>query len=54
MYTDDEMKQKNIITSVRDFLNGYCVTKNGNTYNYYQRNHNGTWDNYDCKTRYSA
>ena len=52
MYTEDEIKEKNIISTVKQFLEGFCITKNGNTYNYFWRQADKTWFNYDCKTKY--
>lgn len=40
-----------IISSVYDYLSGKIVTLNSNTYNYYIQHPEGTWENYDCRTR---
>lgn len=41
----------NIISSVEDQYNGKIVRRVGKTVNYYSKNEDGTWTNYDCKTK---
>ncbi len=52
-YTDKEMKDMSIISTVKEYQNGYCIAKYGkHTFNYYRQESDGSWTNYDCKTKY--
>lgn len=54
-YTDEEIQAKiNRGTAVlaSSYINGHVVIRTGSTNNYYRRNYDGSWTNYDCKTVY--
>ena len=52
-YTHEEMMNMgNIISSVKQAHNGRITRNVGNTYNYYMQHSDGSWTNYDCKTKY--
>lgn len=36
----------------RDYNTGKAWIKTGNTVNYYIQHEDGSWTNYDCKTKY--
>ena len=56
-YTDAEFQQmyqqrKNSVVK-NTIAKDKCVLKSGNhTYNYYMQHQDGSWTNYDCKTKY--
>lgn len=39
-----------IISGVKELIDGEITIKLGNTINYYKREYDGSWTNYDCKT----
>ncbi|GAG12817.1 unnamed protein product [marine sediment metagenome] len=55
-YTEQEIKtkiQKGVmLNSVDDFINGYIQIKIGYTINYYKKEQDGSWTNYNCRTVY--
>ncbi len=51
--TTEELKEMgHIISSGYWALNGLIIRKVGNTVNYYKQHFDGSWTNYDCKTKY--
>ncbi len=51
-YTTNELtRMGNIISTVMDFDSGHCVRRCGKTINYYRQEPDGSWTNYDCKTK---
>ena len=53
MYTEDELfAMKGIVSSAKMMYDGYVVRKIGSTYNYYRKESDGSWTNYNCKTVY--
>ena len=52
-YTHKEMvSMKGIVSSVYQLEQGLIVRKRGHTYNYYRKESDGSWTNYDCRTKY--
>jgi len=55
-YTEEEIKIKirkgTIISSINDYFKGYLIIKKGHTVNYYKREKDKSWKNYNCKTVY--
>lgn len=53
-YTQDEINTKIElacnISDVKDYINGLVILVVGRTKNYYRREQDGSWTNYDCKT----
>jgi len=50
-YTNDEMMAMDrIISSVRILTRGFIIRKVSKTVNFYRRESDGSWTNYDCKT----
>lgn len=54
MYSNEEMlSMDNIISSVASMKNGLIVRKIGSTVNYYKKEMDGSWTNYNCRTVYA-
>lgn len=53
-YSDKEMMLMidACISSAKSLVEGKIVRQVGHTYNYYSREKDGSWTNYDCKTVY--
>lgn len=52
-YTEEEMFEMTSIHDTIDLKRGLILRVRGNTHNYYQRESDGSWTNYDCKTVYT-
>ena len=53
MYTDQEFRRMyERATAKGNYTTGRAWTKNGHTINYYHQHTDGSWTNYDCKTKY--
>ncbi len=54
MYTEEEMNQKilrsSCLITAKDYLGGNVVIRIGCANNYYRRELDDSWTNYDCKT----
>lgn len=55
MYTEAEFFAKYTAARYKniDLVEGKAWIHIGDTTNYYSRNVDGSWDNYDCRTTYS-
>lgn len=52
-YTQNELlNMDGIVSSVKAFDNGLLIRQNGITINYYRKENDGTWTNYNCRTIY--
>ena len=50
-YTEDEIKKMRIISTVKQYQHGKCIAEYGkHTLNYYCKECDGSWTNYNCKT----
>ena len=51
-YTEEELlNMPGIISSVYQLNKGIVIRRIGNTVNYYSKCSDGSWLNYDCKTK---
>lgn len=48
----EQMLQNSKMMSGRNYDNGTAWIIKGNTTNYYMQHEDGSWTNYDCKTKY--
>jgi hypothetical protein len=54
-YSNDEFEQmlsKAFMCHSRNYETKIASIRVGNTYNYYKQHDDGSWTNYDCKTKY--
>lgn len=49
-FTEKEIMQKCPECNLKSFMDGILVRKRGKTVNYYRREIDGSWTNYDCRT----
>jgi hypothetical protein len=49
---EDMLNMTNIISPIAALKRGKITRRCGNTYNYYCQHSDGSWTNYNCKTKY--